>query len=289
MILVTGATGQLGKAVIEQLTRRMEPKRVAAFVRSEAKAAALAAAGVKLCIGNYDDVGSLDQAMRGVDKVLLVSGTEPNRIVQHQNIVDAAKRAGVALVAYTSRVVKGQDASDNPLMAAHFATEEHIKASGLGYKLLRNALYLDVVPLFVGGDKVFQTGIHLPTGEGKVSFALRTELGEAIANLLGSDDNRTEIYQLTAHTSWSYRDVAAALSALAGKPVAYEPLTEEAFVTQMRERGLPEAVVQRSADFHREVRNGLLDEVSPDMEQLLGRRPASLEDGLATLFRPSVG
>jgi NAD(P)H dehydrogenase (quinone) len=286
MILITGATGRLGKAVVEQLARRTAPDQVAAFVRDESKASALRANGVKLCVGSYDDVASLDQAMRGVEKVLLVSGTEPNRIEQHQNVVDAAKRAGVTLIAYTSRVVKGQDASKNPLMAGHFATEEYIERSGLAYKLLRNALYLDVIPLFVGADKVFETGIHLPTGDGKVSYALRTELGEATANLLASDDVESRIHELTAHQSWSYHDVAEALSELSGKKVEYEPVAEEAFVAQMRQRGVPEAVVQRSADFHREVRSGLLDQVSLEMEQLLGRRPASLKDGLATLFHP---
>ena len=100
MILITGATGHLGKAVVEQLARRTAPDEVATFVRDESKASALRAKGVKLCVGTYDDVASLDQAMRGVEKVLLVSGTEPNRIEQHQNVVDAAKRTGIALIAY---------------------------------------------------------------------------------------------------------------------------------------------------------------------------------------------
>src|SRR3954451_20560637 len=101
MILITGATGRLGKAVALQLARRTAPDQVTAFVRDASKASALQANGVKLCVGSYDDVASLDQAMRGVEKVLLVSGTEPNRIAQHQNVVDAAKRAGVTLIAYT--------------------------------------------------------------------------------------------------------------------------------------------------------------------------------------------
>lgn len=286
MILITGATGHLGRAVVEQLIRRTAPGQVAAFVRDESKAAALGAKGVKLCVGSYDDAASLDQAMRGVEKVLLVSGTEPNRTQQHENIVDAAKRAGVALIAYTSRVVKNQDASKNPLMAGHFATEEYVARSGLAYKLLRNALYLDVIPLFVGGDKVFEAGIHLPTGDGKVSYALRAELGEATANLLASDDVESRIHDLTGHEAWSYRDVAEALSELSGKKVEYEAVEEEAFVAQMRRRGVPEGAVQLAANFHREVRSDLLDQVSPEMERLLGRRPASLKDGLATLFHP---
>jgi NAD(P)H dehydrogenase (quinone) len=171
-------------------------------------------------------------------------------------------------------------------MVSHFVTEEYVKGSGIPYALLRNALYMDVIPLFVGADKVFAAGIHLPTGDGKVSYALRSELGEATANLLASDDVESGVHELTAHEAWSYQDVAEALTELSGKKVEYVPVEEAAFVATMRERGVPEAAIQLSADFHREVRSGLLDEVSPEMERWLGRRPASLKDGLGTLFHP---
>jgi NAD(P)H dehydrogenase (quinone) len=284
MILITGATGPLGQAVIEQLTQKTAPDRVVAFVRDESKSASLKAKGVKLCVGSYDDVPSLERAMRGVEKVLLISGTEPDRNQQHQNVVDTAKKAGVQWIAYTSRVVKGQDTSKNPLMEGHFATEAYIQQSGMSHALLRNALYMDVIPQFVGAEKVFETGIHLPTGSGKVSYALRRELGEATANLLASDRVETGIHELTGHEAWSYQDVADALTELSGKKVEYTPVEDAAFEAMMRARGLPEAVIQLSIAFHREVRSGLLDEVSPEMERWLGRRPASLKDGLRTLF-----
>lgn len=284
MILVTGASGQLGKAVVEQLAKRTEADNIVALVRDESKAANLKELGVNLAVGNYDDVDSLDHAMQGVDKVLLISGTEPNRIRQHQNVVDAAKRADVKLLAYTSRAVKGQDTANNPLMEAHFATEAYLQSSGLNYAVLRNALYMDVIPLYVGGAQVFETGIHLPTGDGKVSFALRSELGEAIANMLVDGDTKSGIHELTASEAWSYYDVAEALSELSGKQVAYAPIEQPEFEARMRERGLPDRMIQFSMNFHNEVRNGLLDEVSPEMGQLLGRAPASLKDGLKTLF-----
>ena len=284
MILITGATGQLGRAVIEHLAKRTAADRIAAFVRDESKAADLKAKGVQLRVGNYDDIPSLDQAMPGVDKVLLISGTEANRIQQHQNVVDAAKRAGAQLIAYTSRWVRGQDGSTNPLMASHFATEDSIKRSGLDYALLRNALYMDVIPRFVGAEKVFETGIQLPTGDGKVSYALRSELGEAIANLLANERPKNRIYELSARDAWSYHDVAAALTELSGREVKYTPLEKPEFEARMRKQGVPEPMIQRFVGFHDEVRNGLLDEVGPDMEHLLGRRPASLKDGLRVLF-----
>ncbi len=283
MILITGATGQLGRAVIQTLLKKTPANEIAAFVRDEGKAADLKERGVKLCVGSYEDVSSLDWAMQGVEKALLISGTEENRVQQHQNVVDAAKRAEVALIAYTSRVVKNQDTS-NPLMASHFATEDYIKNSGLNYVLLRNALYMDVIPRYVGGEKVFETGIHLPTGEGKVSFALREELGEATANLLAEEGPKSQVYELTAGEAWSFYDVANALTELSGREVTYTPIERPEFEARMRERGLPEFVIRILLDFHREIRNGLLDEVSPEMERLLGRKPAPLPEGLKALF-----
>ena len=283
MILITGATGQLGRIVVEHLTNKIGADRVAALVRDENKAADFKEKGVTLCAGNYDDTASLDRAMQGVNQVLLISGTEKDRIQQHRNVVDAAKRAGVGLIAYTSRAVKDQDIS-NPLMAVHFETEDYIRSSGLPYALLRNALYMDVIPLYVGGEKVFETGIHLPAGDGKVSFALRSELGEATANLLAEEGPKSQVYELTAGEAWSYYDVADALTALSGREVKYAPIEQPEFEARMRERGVPEPVIQISQYFHGEVRKGLLAEVSPEMERLLGRKPASLKDGLKVLF-----
>ena len=181
-------------------------------------------------------------------------------------------------------MVKGQDTANNPLMEGHFATEAYIQSSGLAYALLRNALYMDVIPLYVGGEQVFETGIYLPTGDGKVSFALRSELGEAIANLLVDGTATSAIHELTASEAWSYGDVAAALTEISGKPVTYTPIDTPEFEARMRQRGLPERSIQFSLNFHNEVRNGLLDEISPEMEHLLGRKPASLKDGLKVLF-----
>ena len=185
MILVTGATGQLGKIVIENLIDKTAAKGIAALVRDESKAADLKDKGVDIRVGNYDDIASLDQAMQGIDKVLLISGTdEEHRVQQHQNVVDAAKRAGVQFIAYTGRFMKDPDASANHLMDGHFKTEALIKASGLTYALFQNALYMDSLPLFLGGKQVFETGIAIPAGQGKVAYALRSDLGEAIANVL---------------------------------------------------------------------------------------------------------
>jgi NAD(P)H dehydrogenase (quinone) len=286
MILVTGATGQLGTAVVNHLLKKTSANQVTALVRDESKASALKEKGVDIRVGNYDDPTSLDSAMQGIEKVLLIAGTdedEDNRLRQHQNVVDAAKKAGVKYIAYTSRNLKDPNTLVNKLMVGHFQTEDCIKASGLKYVLFRNALYMDTIPLFVG-ERVFDIGINLPTGDGRVSFALRSEMGEAIANALLASSGNNRIYQLTGSESYSFGDVAATLSDLSGKKVGYTSVKKSAFESQMKERGTPSAVVEKIVGFLTDIKNGQEAEVSPDLANLLDRKPASIKEGLKVLF-----
>jgi NAD(P)H dehydrogenase (quinone) len=286
MILVTGATGHLGTAVVNHLLKKTSANQIAALVRDDNKASAFKEKGVDIRVGNYNDPASLDNAMQGIEKVLLIAGTdedEDNRLRQHQNVVDAAKKAGVKSIAYTSRNLKDPTTLVNKLMVGHFQTEDRIKASGLKYVLFRNALYMDTIPLFVG-EGVLDTGINLPTGDGRVSFALRSEMGEAIANALIEKGGDNRIYQLTGSESYSFGDVAATLSDLSGKKVGYTSVEKLAFEAQMKERVTPETVVEKIVGFLTDIKNGQEAEVSPDLANLLGRSPASIKEGLKVLF-----
>ena len=284
MILVTGATGQLGTAVIQNLLKKTSATQVAALVRDESKASALKEQGVDIRVGSYDDTASLDKAMQGIETVLLIAGTdEDNRLRQHRNVVDAAKKAGVQCVAYTSRMLKDPTTLANKLMEGHFQTEDYIKECGLNYVLFRNVLYMDTIPQFVGG-KVFEAGINLPVDQGRVPFALRSEMGEAIAKVLLERDRSNHIYTLTGSESYSFDDVAATLTDLSGKAVGYTPTEKSNFESQMKGRGVPEMMIERVTGFLTDIKNGQEEEVSPDLENLLGRKPASLKEGLKVLF-----
>ena len=286
MILITGATGQLGRVVIEHLVRQGDPGRVAALVRDEGKAADLKARGVDVRVGDYNDVASLDGAMRGVEQVLLISGTDLENVVrQHGNVVDAARRAGVRSIAFTGRARRGPGVPNSHLMATHFQTEELVRASGLGYALFRNALYMDTLRFFIGTREGFETDIRLPAGRGKVAYALRSELGEAIANALLQRNSEDRVYTLTGGEAWSFDDVAQALGELSGRPVTYTPIDKTEFEARMHERGLAEPMIGMVHEFHRDIGDGQLDEVTPDLEVLLGRKPASLAAGLKALFK----
>ncbi|MBD2757268.1 SDR family oxidoreductase [Spirosoma validum] len=286
MILVTGATGQLGTAVIQHLLRKVPASQIAAFVRDDSKAANLLKQGVAIHVGHYDDTDSLDRAMKGIETVLLIAGTdEENRVHQHQNVVDAARKAGIHRIAYTSRALKDPTTLVNRLMEGHVHTEQYIKASGLSYTLFQNILYMEAIPQFVGGEAVFERGIHLAAGQGRVALALRSEMGEAIANALASPSEGNLTYQLTGRESYSFYDVAASLTKLSGKIVTYTPAEPATFIAQLMGRGLPQLLAQRITGFVTDIANGQEDIISPDLEELLGRKPTPLNEGLTLLYK----
>ena len=285
MILITGATGHLGTAVIEQLLKKTSADKIAAFVRDAGKASELKEKGVDIRAGNYDDTDSLDKAVESVEKVLLISGGDAdNGLEQHQNVVDAAKRAGVKCIAYTSRNLKDRNTLVNDLMKRHFQTEDYIKQSGLSYAIFQNALYMDTIPQFVGGEKVFETGINLPAGEGKVAYALRSEMAEAIANVLSEEGCKNKIYKFTGSEQSTFGDVAAALTELSDKKVEYTDVEKSTFETKMNERGVPDSAIQKIVGFITDIKNGQEEEVTSELGNQLGRKPTSLADGLRTLF-----
>jgi NAD(P)H dehydrogenase (quinone) len=284
MFLVTGATGHLGSAVVSQLLKNTAASNIAAFARDGNKANPLKEKGIEVRLGTYDDISSLDLAMQGIEKVLLISGNGPTRLQQHKNVVTAAKKAGVKHIVFTTIALKDmKTAALRPLMEDLYQAEDFIKESGLTYSILRNTLYTGATPLF-GGEKVIKTGISLPTGNGKVSFALRRELGEAAANSLLQNGHENKTYELTAGDLYSYKDVANALSALSGKNVNYTDADPVTFPAKLKEFGLPEIVVLLVTSFSADVKNHQFEILTKDLEKLLGRKPASLKEGLKEVF-----
>ncbi len=283
-ILITGATGHLGSAIVETLMKQMPADQISVLVRQAETVAEMQSKGLQAYQGNYDDIASLEKAMQDIHKVVLVSATdEGNRMQQHRNVVDAAKKAGVKHVAYTSRSLHNKETLINKLMIEHFLTEDYIMKSGLQYTIFQNALYMDVLPLFLG-QKVFETGIFQPAGEGKVAFALRQEMGEAMANTLMEEETGNKIYKFTGGNSYSFYNVATALTELSGKEVQYTPNDVVTFTAKMREKGLPDQVIQKIVDFNLDIKNGQEEEVTNDLENKLGRKPASLKEGLKIIF-----
>jgi NAD(P)H dehydrogenase (quinone) len=283
-ILVTGATGQLGGAVVRHLLKNTAASHISILVRDENKAHEFKEMGVNIHPGDYYNLDSLASAMQGVDKVLLIPGTdEEKRLQQHKNVIDTAIRAGVPFIAYASRCLRDPATLVNQLMQGHFQTEDYIRESGLNYAIFQNILYMDTIPNFVG-DEVFGTGINLPVGDGQVSFALRQEMGEAMANALLEQTAGNEIYRLTGSKLYSFGDIADTLTELSGKNVRYKAIDKAAFELKLKEKGLPGLIIDRITGFLSDIANGQENTVTDDLEMLLGRKPASLKEGLKVLY-----
>eukprot|EP01136_Pigoraptor_vietnamica_P005376 Opistho-1_new@36899 len=285
MILVTGATGQLGGIVVENLLKNTPANEIAVLVRDENKAADLKAKGVEIRVGSYFDEASLKTALQGIDKLLLISSNDFNdRIGQHKNVVDAAKNAGVKHIFYTGVTMKDIETSPlKPLLADHYQTEDYIKASGLTYTFLQNSLYFEVVPMFVGAG-VLETGIFFPAGEGKVAFAARQDLGEATATILSTEGHENKTYNLTGSEAYSFADIAAELSALTGKTVAYTSPEPAAFEGMLKQFGLPEGIVVMSVLFAAGMKNNDFNSTSDTLEQFLGRKTTDLKTFLHATY-----
>jgi len=283
-ILVTGATGTLGSAVIETLLKKISFDQISILTRKEEKRLEFQSKGFQAYLGDYNDIAALEKAMKETDTVLLISsGDQGDRMQEHHNVVDAAKKSGVQCIAYTSRSLKDWASLSNKLMFDHFNTEDYIKESGLKYIIFQNALYMDVVPLFVG-KQVFETGIFLPAGDGKVAYALRQDQGEAMANVLLNEVCDNQVYKFTGSEAYSFYDVASVLTELSGKEVKYTAVEIPAFEGIMKQKGLPEGTVKKIIDFNLDIKNGQEAEVTNELEMKLGRKPATLKEGLKVLF-----
>lgn len=285
MILVTGATGQLGSQIVENLLATIPSSEIAVLVREEEKAKQLKEKGVQIRVGDYHQKESLVLAFQNVEKLILISSSDfNNRIGQHKNVIDAAKQAGVKHILYTG--VSINDIQTSPLrgfLEDHFQTEAYIKDNGFTYTMLQHSLYLDVIPMFLG-EQVLETGVFFPTGEGKVAYASRTDLAEAIAKIVVSDAYDNKILPLTNIENYSYADVAKILTEISGKEVAYVSPTPEVFEETLKGFGLPEEIIQMSLGFAAGIKNNDFDTTFPNLVTILGRKPQTLKEYLKSVY-----
>ncbi|WP_273277196.1 SDR family oxidoreductase [Maribacter polysiphoniae] len=283
-ILVTGATGELGTTVIETLLKTMKAENISVLIRNEERKIEFEQKGLKAFIGQYSDVESLEKAMENVDTVLLISsGDQGDRMQEHKNVIDTAKKKSVQNIAYTSRSLKDKNTLVNKLMLEHFLTEDYIKESGLKYIIFRNALYMDVLPLFVG-KQVFEKGIIQPAGNGKVAYVLKAEQAEAMANALMTENFENQTFNFTGDDAYSFYDVATALTDLSDKEVIYKTVEVELFKKIMLDNGIPEPMVKKIVGFNLDIKNVQEATVTNELQHYLGRKPKNLKEGLKIVF-----
>ncbi len=277
-IVVTGATGQFGRLVVESLLSRGVPAdSITATGREIAKIEDLAAAGVRIARADFADSDSLVTAFAGADRLLLVSGSEPGqRVAQHRAAIDAAKAAGVGFVAYTS-ILKA-DTSTLALAEEHLATEKYLAESGLPYALLRNGWYLEN---YTGQLQTYlAVGVAGAAGEGRVSAASRKDLADAAAAVLTSDVASGTVFELGGE-SFTLSQLAAELSKASGKDIGYTDLSEAAYAEVLVGAGLPQAYAELLADSDRGLSVGDLETDAAPLTTLIGRTPTSMPDAIA--------
>lgn len=269
MIVVTGATGQLGRLVIKALLKTQSASDIVAAVRNPDKAADLAALGVQVRRADYNEPVTLDAAFKGADKLLLISSNElGRRAVQHRAAIDAAKRSGVKLIGYTS--VLRADTSPLGLAAEHRETEEALRESGIPFVLLRNGWYTENYTQ--GLAAALEHGAILGSaGDGRISSAARADYAQAAALAMTRDAQAGRVYELAGDSGYTLTELAAEVTRQSGKPVEYRNLSEADFKAALISVGLPEVVAALLSDSSTAASKGALFDEGRQLSQLLGR------------------
>jgi len=284
-ILVTGATGHLGGLTIEHLLNRADGHAIAALARDPAKLEHFGARGVDVRYGDYADRASLERAFTGVEKLLFVSTTAfSDAITHHQNVIDAAKAAGVEHIHYTSiqhRIGSGAVIAQVSDWEAH--TIDALAESGLTVTLLRNSIYLDSLPLMLGND-VFKDGIRVPANAEPVTFVARDDLAEANAIILTTDGHGGREYTLGGSEAVGMPAIASILSAIRGKPVGYEEISPAAFIAYRVGRGFPEGAAAFLAEWFQAISAGEFSDVTGELDRIIGRKPITAREFLAGAY-----
>ena len=287
-ILITGATGQLGGAVIDLLTPNSAELKLKALARNpeDEKAKALTAKGVEVVYGDYDKPDSLKEAFKGVDKLYFVSASDiEKRVPQHHNVVNAAREAGVKHIVYTSFARKNETESSPIYMVAeaHLKTEEWIKASAMTYTILKHNLYMDFVPFFIG-ENVFETGLYLPAGDGRAALLSRSDMARVGAAVLTGAGHENKEYNVSSDESVSYEDIAGYLSEISGKEVSYTSPDPQEYHNTLKKAGVPEEMIGVSLGFALAAAQGELSETSHIFEELTGKKPLRVKDFLKSVY-----
>lgn len=280
-ILITGATGMLGSKVVQALLERVPPEQLAVSVRDPEKAEHFKEKGITVLQADYEDPSSLENAFKGVDRLLLISsqGDDETRLRQHSNVIYAAEKTGVGLLVYTS--ISKAESSSLPVAEVHRQTESAIIKSGIPYVFLRNNWYVEnEIPII---KNVLAGGPVLTAAEsGRVGWVPRVDYAEAAAAVLASGKHTNKTYELSGVPS-SYADMARELTSILGRRVIVRNVDDKTYEEVLIANGTPDVMAEFSLDIQRSIRKGDLDVESEDLPHLMGRPAISLKQSLTEI------
>jgi len=273
---ITGATGQLGRLVVKKLKQKVSADSIVALVRNTQIATEL---GVEVREFDYTKPEKLVHSLHGIDKLLLISSNQiGQRLTQHKAVIDAAKQAGVKQIVYTS--ILHADNSPMSLAAEHLGTEQAIKASGLVYTFLRNGWYTENYAGSIKG--AIDAGAFIGcAGDGKISSAARVDYAEAAAVVLAGENHENKIYELAGDKAYTLAELAAEISAQAGKNIPYNNLTEAKYTEILTGFGLPQGIPEMLAESDTGASKGGLFDDSHELSSLIGRPTTPLSKVVA--------
>jgi len=281
-ILVTGATGALGRKILVELLKQRPASDLVALAREPAKASDLAALGIEIRRGDYLDRASLAQALRGIDKVMLTSAQAfTDRNSAHANVIDLAVEAGVRHVVFMPVIRKrGSAFALEQVTAEDIFAVDRLEASGLRWTLARHPPFLDGLSAFIG-THVLERGVRVPAGDGRIAAATRDDLAAAHATILAGEGHENRTYDLTGDPAVSFADIAAILSDVHGRHVPYVPISEAAYFEQLKQDvGFPDHVVAFQCAWVQGMVAGEWQDQTTDLAELIGRAPTSAAEYL---------
>ncbi|WP_035616019.1 SDR family oxidoreductase [Haloferula sp. BvORR071] len=277
-IAITGASGQLGRLVVQQLLKSVPAGNLAALVRDPAKAADLAALGVQVRKADYDQPESLTAALAGVERVLLVSSNDlGKRVAQHAALITAARETGVGQLAYTS--VLHADTSPLGLAEEHRETERLVQESGLPHTLLRNGWYTENYTAGLPGA-LAHGALLGSAGEGRISSAARQDYAEAAALVLTRPIEQARILELAGDASYTLTGLAAELSRQSGKEIPYRNLPQAEYAAVLKQIGLPAPLAELVADSDAGAAKGALFDDRGELGKWIGRATTTLAESV---------
>ncbi|TYP98155.1 NAD(P)H dehydrogenase (quinone) [Tenacibaculum adriaticum] len=288
--LITGVTGNLGRLVLNNLLEEYSSdQQLSILVRDINKATDFKNIGITVYVGDYNNYDSLVSAFKNIDNLYFVSGNDiVNRTKQHENVIGAAKEAGVKHVVYTS-FIRENETETSPIARiahSHLKTENWLKNSGIDYTILKHTIYADFIPMFLG-ENFLETGIaYLPAGEGKNSFVTRNDMAEVGAKILTSlEAHKNKEYNIVNENTISFRDIVSQISEITGKPIQYISPTQLEYIETLTKSGVPKDYIGMFTGFAEAFKQEEFIKTGTTIQSLIGRKPTSINEFLTQVYQ----